>query len=350
LAQYLGDRPQELRMLAGLNIFLTRIGDFAGALVVAERSAIVAGTLGDPASMATAEWMLGVSYHLVGNQAGAQRHCETGMALVAGSPNVNTICFGYDHRIRALAALARALWLRGAPDQAVTVAWQTIAEAEKLDHPISFCIALIYVAPIFTWNGEWETADALIGKLIVHAKRHMLAPYQAVGKGLKGELLVKRGEASAGIVLLYECVDALRSGHHQILNSVFMTALAEGLTLLGRFDEAQVAIDEASLESTEIFDAPEILRIRGLLLALLPRPDLAQAEDNLQRSLDCAQRQRSLSWELRTATTLARMLLQQGRKDEARCLLREVYVRFTEGFHTADYNEAGRLLAKMHPA
>jgi len=232
----------------------------------------------------------------------------------------------------------------------VKVAWQTIAEAEKLDHPISFCIALIYAVPIFTWNGEWETAGALIDKLIVHAKKHMLGPYQAVGQGLKGELLVKRGEANAGIVLLCECVGVLRSGHHQILNSVFLTALAEALTLLGKFDEAQAAIDEASSKGAEFFDAPEILRIRGNLLASMPGADVVEAEETLQGALDCARRQGSLGWELRIATTLARLFLRQGRQDEARRLLGEVHARFTEGFHTADYAEAGRLLADMDQA
>jgi predicted ATPase/DNA-binding winged helix-turn-helix (wHTH) protein len=348
LARRLGNLTYELRLLAGLNIFRTRIGDFSGALATAERSMTVARTLNNPAALAMAEWMLGVAYHLVGNQAGAQQHCEAGMALIAGARNLNTFCFGYDHRIRALVALARALWLKGNTDQAVTVAWQAIDDAEKLDHPISFCIALIYAAPIFTWNGEWDIAGELIEKLIVHAAKHMLGPYHAVGKGLKGELLVKRGEAEAGIELLCECMDALRSDHHQILNTVYIAALAQGLAAVGKFHEALATISGAASRSMEIFDAPEILRIQGDVLASMPQPDFAQAEENLRSSLDCARRQRALSWELRTATTLSRLLLRQGRQDEARRLLGDVVARFTEGFHTVDYTGAAHLLAELH--
>jgi predicted ATPase len=311
---------------------------------------MVAKALGDNPAMAMAEWMLGASYHLIGNQAEAQRHCETGMAHIAGACNANTLCFGHDHRIRALVVLARALWLRGNPEQAVKVAWQAITDAERLDHPISLCIALIFAAPVFTWNGDWQTADELIDKLIVYAKKHMLAPYLAVGKGLKGELLVKRGEPCAGVTLLRECLAVLRSGQHHMLNTVFMTALAEGLTAMGEYDEALVLIGEAAAKGIERFDSPEILRIQGHLLASVQPPNVAQAEENLRRSLECARRQQSLGWELRSATTLSRLLFRQGRQDEARRLLGDVHARFTDGFHTADYIEAGRLLAEMQPA
>jgi predicted ATPase/DNA-binding winged helix-turn-helix (wHTH) protein len=350
LAQKIGNLPYELRLLAGLNIFRQRIGDFSGALAVAARSTMVAQALGDNPAMAMAEWMLGASYHLIGNQAEAQRHCETGMAHIAGACNASTLCFGHDHRIRALVVLARALWLRGNPEQAVKVAWQAITDAERLDHPISLCIALIFAAPVFTWNGDWQTADELIDKLIVYAKKHMLAPYLAVGKGLKGELLVKRGEPCAGVTLLCECLAVLRSGQHHMLNTVFMTALAEGLTAMGEYDEALVLIGEAAAKGIERFDSPEILRIQGHLLASVQPPNVAQAEENLRRSLECARRQQSLGWELRSATTLSRLLFRQGRQDEARRLLGDVHARFTCGFHTADYIEAGRLLAEMQPA
>src|SRR5258706_1820116 len=137
LAETCEDRDHQLQLLAGLNIFLTRIGDFRGALTVAERGVAVARAAKNMAGLVMMDWMLGVSQHLVGNQAAAQRHCEDGMANAVELGQLNTNCFGFDHRIRALVALARALWLLGFSEQALRTAQQAIDEAERRDHPVS---------------------------------------------------------------------------------------------------------------------------------------------------------------------------------------------------------------------
>src|SRR5260370_6841840 len=102
LAETFEDRDHQLQLLAGLNIFLTRIGDFRGSLAVAEQGIAVARAAKNRAGLVMADWMLGVSHHLVGNQAAAQRHCEGGMANAAelGTPNANF--FGYNHPILSL--------------------------------------------------------------------------------------------------------------------------------------------------------------------------------------------------------------------------------------------------------
>jgi hypothetical protein len=150
LAETFEDRDHQLQLLAGLNIFLTRIGDFRGALIVAERGVVIAEAAKDPAGLVMTDWMLGVSHHLVGNQAAAQHHCEGGMASAVELGQLNANFFGYDHRIRALVALARALWLRGLSERARRKAQQAIDEAERRDHPVSVCISLIYAAPVFS--------------------------------------------------------------------------------------------------------------------------------------------------------------------------------------------------------
>jgi predicted ATPase/DNA-binding winged helix-turn-helix (wHTH) protein len=122
LAETFEDRDHQLQLLAGLNIFLSRIGDFRGALAVAERGIVVARAAKGRSGLVVSDWMLGVSHHLVGNQATAQRYCEGGMANAIELGQLNTNCFGYDHRIRALVALARALWLRGFSEQALRIA------------------------------------------------------------------------------------------------------------------------------------------------------------------------------------------------------------------------------------
>jgi predicted ATPase len=92
----------------------------------------------------------------------------------------------------------------------------------------------------------------------------------------------------------------------------------------------------------------ELLRVKGeLLLSQGGSGAAATAEAQFRQALDWARRQGALSWELRAATSLARLWRDQARSKQARELLTPVYDRFTEGFATADLKEAKRLLEEL---
>ncbi len=96
---------------------------------------------------------------------------------------------------------------------------------------------------------------------------------------------------------------------------------------------------------------PETLRIKGEILLLQGAPGAAAAaEDHLGQALDWARQQGALSWELRAATSLARLLRDQGRPADAIACLQPIYDRFTEGFGTADLITAKRLLDEFSEA
>jgi predicted ATPase/DNA-binding winged helix-turn-helix (wHTH) protein len=343
LASVLRDSPRQLQLLAGLNIFLTRIGDFQGALRVAEKSAELARTMADPAAAMMADWMLGVVHHLMGDQRAAQLHCESGFAPEAALRRVNKQFFGYDHRIRALIALARTLWLRGFADRASSVAWQAIDESAELDQPVNVCISRIYTTTVFLWRGDWQAAEVGITKLIAEARKHSLGPYHAVGLGLQGELMLHQGDRSGGIAQLRRSLKILVTEQHLILAPQFSMALAQGLAAAGQFDQALATIERAIAQrdhSGASFDMPEMLRVKAQLLMSAPQPEPVLAQECLQRSLELAQAQSALSWELRTAIALARM--HSG--SHARETLRAVHARFVEGFETPDLRVARSLL------
>jgi predicted ATPase len=94
----------------------------------------------------------------------------------------------------------------------------------------------------------------------------------------------------------------------------------------------------------ERFYAAELYRLKGALLLQQAIPDAAQAEACFQQALDVARQQQAKSWELRAATSLARLWQSQGKRQEASDLLAPVYAWFTEGFDTADLQEAKVLL------
>jgi predicted ATPase len=256
---------------------------------------------------------------------------------------VNKPFFGYDHRIRALVALARTLWLRGFADRAASVAWQTIDESAPLDQPVSVCISRIYTTTVFLWRSDWQAAEEGITKLIAEAKKHSLGPYHAVGLGLQGELLLYQGERSGGIALLRRSLNILATEQHLILAPQFGMALAQGLVATGEFDQALATIERAIAQrdrSGASFDMPEMLRIKAQLLMSAARQEPVLAQECLQRSLELARAQSALSWELRTAIALTQM--HPG--SHARETLRAVYARFVEGFETPDLKIARSLL------
>jgi predicted ATPase len=122
--------------------------------------------------------------------------------------------------------------------------------------------------------------------------------------------------------------------------------MGEALGRTGKIGDGLVLVEAAidhSERTEERWASAELLRVKGELLLLQGTPGAAAtAEDHFRQALDWARRQGALSWELRAATSLARLLRDQGRAADALALLQPVYDRFTEGFDTADLKAARR--------
>ncbi|MBP1090947.1 ATP-binding protein [Bradyrhizobium diazoefficiens] len=349
LARELEDLHWQLWLLRGLHIYLTRVGDFHGALGTGEQGEGVARKLNDPAATLNVEWMLGVAHHLIGNQDKAVQFCESAMVHNPGSQRLNIGHLGYDDRIVALVALARGLWLTGRPDRAVEAARYTVREAELLEQPLTLGISLIWTIYVFLWVGDWASAESLIERLIDHSARHFLGPYHAVGIGQKGELLLRRGDVAGGIEHLRRSQATLYATRHRIMTTVFATALAEGLVAQNQPDEALRTIDEAIAqipEHGESFDMPEMLRVKGDILA--GSGNAAGAENYFRKSLDLSRRQCALGWELRGAIGLGRVWRHAGKAGDARDLLAPLLARYQEGLQTRDLVAARELLGALN--
>ena len=244
LAQALELPYHQMRLFAGQYTFLMRAGDFQGAAAVAEQNKAVAKRIANPDAMMIADWMLGISHHVLGHQATARRYCETALKPEP-IQNSSLIRSGYDQRIRALVMLARSLWLGGYASRALSIATQALHRANALDHPVSLCVCWISTVTVFLWTGDWSEADRIIDRLIACAEKYSLRPYHAIGLGLKGELSLRQGDAQAGQNLLTACLDALEPGQHQSLTAVFISDLAIALARAGQVDKADAAIDRA---------------------------------------------------------------------------------------------------------
>ena len=349
LAYRLEEPNGQLNFLAGLNSFLYRAGDFRGALEVAQQAYIVAQAFNDSAGLVMSEWMLGVAHHCAGNQADAERHCQQGMIVSVQQAVFNPTFFGYDHRVRALVGLAGTLWLRGYPNRALSTAKQAIDEAAAQGQPISVCISL-YTAQVFFRSGSIERARELAERLIEIAERYALAPYQSVGTAIRAELAIASGELESGIGSLRQAMSSLHLERHNILFTVFSGALADGLRKAGRFDEGIIVIDEAidqAIKTGARFELAELLRLKADLLLGPGKAHRGNAIALLNDSLQIAREQSALAYELRSATTLARLLLEDGQKDTSKEVLRPIYDQFTEGLDTPDLQSARSLLRDL---
>ena len=131
---------------------------------------------------------------------------------------------------------------------------------------------------------------------------------------------------------------------------IYFTLLAEALALAGKIEEGLAALDDAlakaAVSGAKGWDA-EIHRLRGELTGRLPYPDPAKAEDSFRTALAIAREQGTRGYELRAATSLARLWREQRRRAEARDLLAPVYDSFTEGFDTQDLKKAKALLDEL---
>src|SRR6202043_3642277 len=210
-------------------------------------------------------------HYVSGDQSAAQFHIERGMSLAADVGSHHANYFGSVNRVGAIVALARVLWLRGFPDRALRTAQKAIDEMSRgRNHPVSVCTSLLYGASVIFWTGNLSRAWELVEQLIVYAGRHSLRPYRAGGVGLKGELQVASGEAQAGIESLREALEIMQAEQYHVVRTAVMGALAEGLRKIGQLEEALFTIDGAIASATHTgaeFDLPELLRIKGQILA-----------------------------------------------------------------------------------
>jgi non-specific serine/threonine protein kinase len=352
LSEALRDFNCRFRALYALWLFALRVVDFRECLALAHQYETLAETIGDTAASAIANWMLGMSRYYLGEHAGAAANLQRACASYPPSmQSGDLIRFGCDMQVSALCYQAVTFWSLGFADKAIQAGRDAIKVAREVNHPVSLCLALASPSSILLVKmGDLEAAERCIDELIDHSDKHSLIPYHAFGLCSKGSLMASRGDVIAAERWLRSGLGRTREVAYYLFHAFFLGELAEVLAFAGRVEEALVEIDAAlryAEESESLWCMPEALRIKGNILAKRQPPDLAGAEDHFARSLDWARRQQALSWELRTAMSLARLWRDQHRIVEARDLLLSVYGRLTEGFDTADPREAKSLLAQL---
>jgi predicted ATPase/DNA-binding winged helix-turn-helix (wHTH) protein len=353
IAQTLDDTEYQLRALWGLFPFRIRSGEHRAALALAQRFCGLAATSADPADRLIGDGMTGIALHHLGDQTGARRHIERQVSrYMAPDRRSHAVRFLFDQRVTGRVFLARILWIQGSPDQAMRISRAILEDTRAIDHTVSLCYAQCVAAcsvPLFV--GDLVAVERSLAMLLDYSAKHVLVFWHAWVRCLEGALFIKRGNVEAGLRLLRAALDELREGKLALPSTIFVSALAEGLAGVGHVTEGIAAIDEALARSErdeERWYVPELLRVKGELVLREDAPDAASiAEDHFRQALHWARGQGALSWELRAATSLARLWRDQDRARAAREILAPVYDRFTEGFETTDLKAAKCLLDRL---
>jgi predicted ATPase len=247
-----------------------------------------------------------------------------------------------------LVYLSWALWHRGYPDQSARAADRALALSRQLGHAYTLSLAFFLAGKAAVFARDVATVHAYSNDCVTLASEHGFAHWAAYGWILQGWADAQRGEATTGIARIREGLAAATGARaHTPFN---LTLLAEAVAFAGRIEEGLAALDDALAKAAVSGERgwnAEIHRLRGELTARLPHPDPAKAEDSFRTALVIAREQGTRGYELRAATSLARVWREQGRQDEARELLAPLYGSFTEGFDTPDLKDAAKLLDEL---
>jgi len=333
LARRLGTIDHQRRALWGLWVGRIGASDYVSALGYAEAFRLFASGSDEPDSRLASDRMIAVAHHLCGNQLEARLHSDRGLAQPAPSDGpTESNHFQIGHRVAMRGVLARILWLQGLPDQAIRVARESLEGAEASGHALSLCYVLTCLGSVTLWCGDRHETKRVVARLLEHSGRNSMAYWHFWGRCIEAGLAARELAPTAGRTLL---ADPLCCPVHQETLASFHEEFATG-ELIVRAQNGLAGWCTA-----------ELLRVNAATLLRGDNPDEGAAEQLLQQSLRVGRQQGALSWELRTATSLARLWHQQGRLRDAHDLLQSVHDRFTEGFGTADLIVARTLLESL---
>jgi predicted ATPase len=364
LCQQLGETRQLFLVLRGLYVFYQLRGELWTTRELAEHLLEVAQSLQDPAFLLEAHFEQGVLLVGLGEPAPARAHLEQAIALYDPQQHRSlAFLYGQDPGVSTLVILAQVLWFLGYPDQALKRSQEGLTLAQELSHPFSLARALFFKAWLHQVRREGRAAQELAEAALILATEHGFTFRVALGTIMRGWALAEQGQTEEGIMQMREGLAAYRATGAELARSHFLALLAEMHGKVGQAEEGLILLAEALdvvHRTGEHWWEVELYRLKGELLQKAKAcPERSrrgkgqkakiesEAEECFQKAIEIARRQSAKSLELRAVMSLGRLWQKQGKKEEARQMLAEIYSWFTEGFGTKDLQEAKMLLQEL---
>jgi predicted ATPase len=342
------ETSQLVPALRGLCWFYTTRGALVAARELGEQLDRLAQHEAAPTSRLEAHDAFGVTLFYLGDYAMARAHLEQGIALIdPATQRALALRHGVAPGVRCLATAANALWCLGYPAQAIQRGQEALALAQTLPHPHSLAYAQQAVLFLYHHCRDVAAMQAQAAALLTLATAQEFPLYVGWGTWWQGWVRTVQGQEAAGLAQMQRGMAAILATRQTLSRPLCLLLLSEVARYTGQVAEGRgwLAEAQAACEASARGDLlAEVYRLQGELLLRHVVPEAAQAEAFFQQALTIARRQHAKSWELRAAMSLSRLWQQQGQRAEARALLAPIYDWFTEGFDTADLQEAQALL------
>jgi predicted ATPase/DNA-binding winged helix-turn-helix (wHTH) protein len=370
LCQQLGEPPDVSEALWGLWTFYTLKAELGTARRIAEEFLRLAERLPYPGLAMRGHWAIEITFVHLGDFALALQHYEKALSLYEPKRHLDD---GFFYALNPGVAMpcfaAWALWFLGQPDHALERIVEALTRARELSEPLSLAHALLFAAILHQLRREEQLAQEHADAACAVSSEHGLALYQAMATVMRGWALMKQARHAEAIEQMRQGLAALQATGTELVRPHFLGLLAEALGAARQPEAALRALEEA-LEVTqrggERYYEAELYRLKGevLLIQAAGRgfsraatggkvvieaepTTIAEAEACFNQSIKIARRQKANSLELRAVLSMARLYLNQSKREEARTLLARTYSRFTEGFATTDLREAKALLEQL---
>jgi predicted ATPase len=343
-ATALTDADQMVQRFSGFNGMWAMAvfrGDFKEGATWADKMEALADAIGDPVARLVSGRIQAQNLHFAGRHSLAAEKARGVLGEAWRTIPLSYNPSPVELRVSMRVMLARALWMQGRPDSAAAMAQEAIEQA-LTDSPLAQCQGIVMGALVISmWSGLAEPARSLAGQLVGLEKLLGFSHWLRWSRGLRAMVALREGGEvpSTADASWFEEPEPVLADHLATLDDRWLTprciqrvesgmvgwCAAEALRLQG-----ERALRERSADGRE---RSADGRVRGEAL--------------LQRSLALAREQEAASWELRTATSLARHWQGQERRRDARAVLEPVFARFTEGFGTADLRAARGLIEEL---
>jgi DNA-binding SARP family transcriptional activator/predicted ATPase len=353
LAAQLGTPVQQFQALWGMWLVASHRANAATALERGQELLALAERLNDPALLLEGHHALWPVLVWLGQADAARRHLDHGMALYDKDQHRSHAFLygGHDPGVCCRKVASWASWILGYPARGLEESLASLELAGELQHPTSIIVALVWACVFRDLRRECVAMREHARTLIALSTEHEASQWLAAGTIFDGAAGAELGEGPAAIEQIRRGVERYRSTGAQLFVPYFLSLLARACWRIGEPHEGLRVVGEAlervHATGERVWEA-ELVRLDGeLRLAAAPHA-AADAAACFRRAIEIARAQAARSWELRGASSLARLLVASGRRDEARRTLAEIYQWFTEGFDSADLVDAKGLLDALH--
>jgi predicted ATPase/class 3 adenylate cyclase len=371
LCRQIEEIPQLFRALWGLRRFYFMQGTLQTARELGEQLLTLAQKTQNSAFLLEAHEALGATLMFQGDFVSARVHEEQGISCYDPQQHHSlAFLYGQDPGVRCLAYEAWILWFLGYPEQALKRTSEAITLARELAHPFSLVWALACTAFLCQFLRDGQQTQNAAEEALKLSQEQGFSFMNAYGDFWCGWVLAQQGEVKKGLTQMRHGLAAYRAGGAELGVPYLLALFAETCGQGGQIEEGLQSVAEALSilkKNTDLCYEPELYRLKGELTLQQfgvrsqgqsrpaktgqdkseARSPESEAEECFWKAITIARRQSAKALELRAAMSLSGLRQRQGKKDEARQLLAEVYNWFTEGFDTKDLQEAKALLEEL---